>query len=151
MAPSRFPSLAELALLGLASDAALPSGGHHVRGELLGGDDTTHSAEAWTDTFNPVFGSQVGVRFERGSFNLRVQPVEWQAPWSLLIRTQVWEFCPLIIEECAVGLAFRGNRARPDLLEVALPVHLRTVLGGLANGAWLTSRLLPGRPLWSAA
>jgi hypothetical protein len=148
MLAERSPSPEEFALLSLSSDAPLPAGGQPLRGKLLGGADTNSSANEWTKIFNPLFAARLDVTFHPGSFNLRVEPLSWESPWSQWIGDRDWEFCPVIIEERAIGLAVRANRDCPDLLEVASPVHLRTALGGLAIGTQVNARLLAGRPLW---
>lgn len=144
----RSPTESELALLATGGPLKLPLGGRSTSGEVLGGRDTTRSARVWTDSFGPVFAANLGITFEPGSLNLRVKPLEWESPWSFRINSSTWEFCPIILAERAVGLAFRGDRQRSDLLEIASPVHLRTVLGNLQDGDQIEVRLLPGRPLW---
>jgi hypothetical protein len=104
------------------------------------------------DAFTPVFDSLYGVTLLEGSLNLRLpEPVEWEDPFVLDIDGRHWEFCPVVLEEKAVGVVFRADRLSPDLLEIASTVHLRSTLGGLADGTTIAVRLLPGWDLRPAA
>ena len=139
----------ELLLIGAKPGSVLPDGGLRLTGTLYSGSG---SASAWTYLFNPFFVERFGLTFVNGSLNLRLDgPIEWEDPRQLEIGGRTWEFCPLILAEAAIGLAFRGNRDRPDLLEVASPVFLRERLGDAADGARVPLRLLAGTFLRPAA
>jgi hypothetical protein len=97
------------------------------------------------DAFTPVFESLYGVTLIEGSLNLRLaEPVEWEDPFVLDIGGRHWEFCPVVLEERVIGVVFRADRLAPELLEIASTVQLRSALGGLADGATVGVRLLPG-------
>ncbi len=114
-------------------------------GRVLGHPDTPGTSRTWTDGFTPVFESLYGVTLAAGSLNLRMRaPVEWEDPIVLDIGGRHWEFCPVVLEEREVGVAFRADRRAGDLLEIASTTHLRTALGGLDDGASVAIRLLPG-------
>lgn len=99
----------------------------------------------------PVLASRYGITLEAGSFNLWAEgDVEWREPFETLTGNRHWELCPIILEEKAVGVAFRGNRETPRLLEVLSPVRLRTRLGGARDGDRVQVRLLPGSALGAA-
>ena len=130
----------------------LPPGGVHLVGTVLGPPDTTGTAAEWTDAFTPIFESLYGVTLFRGSLNLRIEtPAEWEDPFSLDVGGRHWEFCPVVVAEREVGVAFRGNREYPNLMEIAATVHLRSALGNLGDGASVAVRLLPGWDLKPAA
>jgi len=139
----------ELLLIGATPDSPLPAGGLEFTGTLCSGSG---SASSWTDLFNPFFAKRFRLTFINGSLNLRLDgPIEWQSPQQFEIGGRNWEFCPLILADVATGLAFRGNRDRPDLLEVASPVLLRERLGNPADGTRIPLRLLAGTILRPAA
>jgi len=139
----RQPDPAEVTLLALLPGQPFPADGTLVVGDVLSG---TGSARAWTDRFNPIFG-RIGVTFQPGSLNHCVTPLTWPSPWRVDIDSTNWEFCQLILQDRVGGIAFRANNQRPTLLEIASPVHIRTVLG-LQDGHQLSLRLLGGIPLW---
>jgi hypothetical protein len=139
----------ELLLIGAKPGSTLPSGGLDLIGTLYSGSG---SASSWTSLFNPFFAPRFGLTFINGSLNLRLDaPIEWDDPHHFEIGGRTWEFCPLILAEVAIGLAFRGNRDRVDLLEVASPVFLRERLGGASDGTRVPLRLLAGTFLRPAA
>jgi hypothetical protein len=123
----------------------VPPGGTALVGTVLGPPDTRGTAAEWTDAFTPVFEALYGITLFRGSLNLRLDPpVEWEDPFSLDVGGRHWEFCPVVVAEREAGVAFRGNRDFPNLLEIASTVHLRSALGGLADGDAVPVRILPG-------
>ena len=131
---------------------AIPPGGVRLRGRVLGPAETPGTSKVWMDAFTPVFDSLYGVTLYAGSLNLRLaEPVEWEDPFVLDLDGRHWEFCPVVLEEKTVGVVFRANRLAPDLLEIASTVHLRRALGGVADGASVAVRLLPGWDLRPAA
>jgi hypothetical protein len=131
------------------SSGALPRGGLEIVGVLASG---SRSASSWTDLFNPFFGERFGITFVNGSLNLELgNAIEWENPRQFEIGGRSWEFCPIVLDEQALGVAFRGNRERPDLLEIASPVGLRARLGDLKDGARIRCRLLSGQLLRPAA
>ncbi len=131
---------------------SIPPGGVRLKGRVLGPTETPGTSKIWMEAFVPVFDSLYGVDLVPGSLNLRLpEPVEWEDPFVLDIEGRHWEFCPVVLEEKAVGVVFRADRQAPDLLEIASTVHLRTALGGLADGATIAVRLLPGWDLRPAA
>lgn len=131
---------------------SIPPGGVRLKGRVLGPTETPGTSKIWMEAFVPVFDSLYGVDLVPGSLNLRLpEPVEWEDPFVLDIEGRHWEFCPVVLEEKAVGVVFRADRQAPDLLEIASTVHLRTALGCLADGATIAVRLLPGWDLRPAA
>jgi hypothetical protein len=78
-------------------------------------------------------------------------PLSWQEPLRLEICGRYWEFVPVILKEMALGVAFRGNRERLNLLEIASPVKLRERLATPNDGQIIQTRLLSGLLLQSAA
>jgi len=110
------------------------------------------SASSWMHLFNPFFGQLLNVTFVHGSLNLELgEPIEWKDPQQFEIGGRSWEFCPITLSEQAIGIAFRGNRQRRDLLEIASPARLRQRLGILQDGAKVRCRLLSGGFLRPAA
>ena len=135
--------------MGQTLSPALPTCGLVIVGVLASGSG---SATRWTDLFNPVFREHFKITLINGSLNLQLgKSIEWQDPSQLEIGGHVWEFCPIVLDEGALGVAFRSNRKRPDLLEIASPIYLRARLGGLKDGAQIHCRLLSGQLLRSAA
>jgi len=132
---------AELRLLGLQDGASLPQGGLPVNGTLAQG---TGTAVTWSDELNRLIG-RLGVHFERGTFNMQLdRQVQWESPLTAEGGTHPWELGTIVLAGQAIGLAFRGNRARPELLEIVSPVRLRDALGGIAPGAAVAGHLLSG-------
>ncbi|HXW96845.1 MAG TPA: hypothetical protein VEI47_04605 [Gemmatimonadales bacterium] len=130
----------------------LPQGGTSFVGTILGPPETPGTARAWTDGFLPIFSHLYGVTLEPGSLNLRLpSPVEWEDPYELDIEGRHWEFCPVVLEERQVGVAYRMDRRFPNLIEIVSVVDLRRALGGLPDGARVAARLLPGWDLRPAA
>lgn len=139
----------EWRLLGLESGTVLPPGGEQVLVRIESGN---HSAEHWTALFGPIFHARYGVNFYPGSFNLRADySIVWDAPISIPTSIVDGEFCPVILEEAAVGVAFRGNTHTPTLLEVLAPVKLRERIGNADDGNQIAIRLLSGKYLRHAA
>jgi hypothetical protein len=135
----------ELRLLGIPTGSTLPPGGLSVIVRVASGHG---SASHWTDLFAPVFEARFGVRLHGGSLNLWAPgPLEWPEPESMTAPGITGEFCPIILAETAVGVAFRGNRDEPEYLEVLSPVFLRPRLGNVQDGELIAVRLLPGRLL----
>ena len=140
---------AEFAILGVPPGGELPSSGEHLSVKV---DKGHGSAAIWTTQFGPVILERFGIELHPGSLNLWAEnPVEWRDPVSLSADGMRAEFCPVVLEEVAVGMAFRGNRERPCYLEVFSPVGLRDRLGGLTDGQWISVRLLSGRDFASSA
>ena len=130
----------ELRLIGITPGQALPADGLVVHGVLTSG---TGSSKTWTDQFETEFGQRWGIRLQEGSLNLQLPaPIGWNEPLTIRISGQTWEFVPVILNEMAIGVAFRGNRLRPDLLEIASPVRLRDRLGTRDDGIQISARLL---------
>jgi len=99
-----------------------------------------------------VFWQRWRVELVPGSFNVEfLEPLTWDRPCSLEICGRQWEFVPVILQELAVGVAFRGNLERLNLLEIASPVRLRDRLRLPDNGRVVRGRLLSGLLLRSAA
>ena len=132
----------EWRLLGVEGGNVLPNGGQRLIVRIISG---TGTATVWTELFNPIFQSRFGVTLFPGSLNLTSDhPVAWAAPVLIQIDTIVAEFCPIILEEAAVGVAFRGNAHTPTLLEVLSPVNLRKRMQIGSDGGSIEVRLLPG-------
>ncbi len=135
----------ELALLGLALVDPLPVGGQVLEVEVRSGNGT---ASMWSYMYGPIFHERLGIpSLWPGTLNLwAISPVTWENP------AQYWlhEFCPIVLEERAIGLVLRWAdppppRSRtPDFLEVLSPVELRPRLGNLENGQKISVRLLSG-------
>jgi len=139
----------EFALLGLPAASMLPGGGQHLALEVRSGNG---SASRWTCLFGPPFHERFGVTFWPGSLNLWASaPIGWDTPFRLTAGGVAGEFCPVILEEAAVGVAFRAPPYTPSYLEVLSPVELRPRLGGLVNGQVVRVRLLRGDTLRPAA
>jgi len=131
---------------------SIPPGGVRLTGRVLGPSETPGTSQIWMEAFTPVFDSLYGVELVPGSLNLRLPgSIEWEDPFVLDIGGRHWEFCPVVLDEKAVGVVFRADRLSPDLLEIASTVHLRSALGGVADGAMIAVRLLPGWDLRPAA
>jgi len=113
-----------------------------VEGTLVSG---TGTAGAWSDELNRLLGDALGVMFVSGTFNIQLPcAIVWDSPLALQGGTHPWELCPIVLQDRAIGLAFRGNTDRPDLLEIVAPIEIRNRLGGMQSGATVTGRLLPG-------
>jgi hypothetical protein len=139
----------EWRLLGLESGTLLPPGGQKLLVRIEAGN---HSAEHWTALFGPIFRARYGVNLYPGSFNLRAEhPIVWDAPLSIPTTRVNGEFCPVILEEAAVGVAFRGNSDTPVFLEVLAPVKLRDRVTNADDGNQIAIRLLSGKYLRHAA
>jgi CTP-dependent riboflavin kinase len=138
----------ELRLIGLSHGQPLPADGLVVHGVLKSG---TGSSKTWTDQFETEFGQRWGIRLQEGSLNIQLPaPIGWNEPLTIRISGQTWEFVPVVLNEIAIGVAFRGNQLRPDLLEIASPVKLRDRLGTRDDGIRISVRLLSGLLLGSA-
>jgi len=143
------PSAEELALLGLVAGDPLPAGGQHLVLTIRSGN---RSAHVWSDLFESAFRERFGVGLHPGSLNLWAEdPITWEHPLELKAKGLVGEFCPVILDESAIGAAFRGNRLTPRYLEVLSPVRLRDRLPYNSDGACISVRLLPGEFLRRAA
>jgi CTP-dependent riboflavin kinase len=139
---TRGPTPEELRLIGREEGAVLPPGGLLITGSVAAG---TGTAAQWSTELSRLIGGPLGVAFAPGTLNIQLDhQVQWEAPLRLDHGTHPWELCPIILADRAIGLAFRGNRDRPDLLEIVSPIRLRDALGGIAPGAQVTGRLLPG-------
>ena len=89
--------------------------------------------------------------FWPGSLNLWTDaPVDWTLPRKVTANGYVGEFCPVVILERAIGVAFRGNGETPTKVEVLSPVELRPRLGLGVSGQRLQVRLLSGELLAAA-
>ena len=123
----------------------LPVGGQVFEVVVCSGSGT---ANTWTDMLTPVLAPKYGIALEPGSLNLWAGTnIVWCEPLELFAGDRNWELCPIIIEEKAIGVAFRANRETPRLLEVLSPVRLRTRLGDAKDGDRVSVRLLPGSDL----
>ena len=142
------PTREELALLGLASNDDLPSGGQVLKVTVCCGSGT---ARAWTNMLGPVLALRYGVNIEPGSLNLWADSdIVWREPMMAFAGDREWELCPIVLDEQAIGVAFRGNSETPRLLEVMAPIRLRTRLGDAKDGDRVLVRLLPGSALGAA-
>jgi hypothetical protein len=140
---------AEWRLVAIDSELGLPLGGQELLVRIESG---SHSAETWTSLFGPIFTTRLGVKLYPGSLNLRSDySVEWDTPLCIQVNAINGEFCPIILNERAIGVAFRGNRETPALLEVLAPVNLRDRLSNARDGDEIRVRLLSGRFLHAAA
>jgi hypothetical protein len=143
------PSAEELALLGLSDGDAFPAGGQTLHLTLRSGSG---SARSLTALFSELFRTQFGVHLYPGTLNLWAEePIRWENPIQLRVPGGAGEFCPVILEERAIGVAFRGNRAMPYFLEILSPVYLRDRLPDSRDEAIVTVRLLGGELLARAA
>jgi hypothetical protein len=139
----------ELALLRLPAEAELPRGGEQLTLALRSGHG---SASTWTYLFGPSFYEQFGITFWPGSLNLwGPRPITWDRPYCLVAGGVTGQFCPVILEEVAVGVAFRAQPFTLEYLEVLSPVELRPRLGGLQDEQMVRVRLLSGDLLGPAA
>jgi len=143
------PSAEELALLGLSEGDPFPAGGQTLHLTLRSGSG---SARSWTALFSEVFRTQFGVHLHPGTLNLWAEePIRWENPMQLRVAGAAGEFCPVILEERAIGVAFRGNKAMPYFLEILSPVYLRARLPDSRDEATVKVRLLGGELLARAA
>ena len=127
----------------------LPSGGQTLHLALRSG---TGSARSWTALFTELFRTQFGVHLEPGTLHLWAEePIRWENPLQLPVAGIVGEFCPVILEERAIGVALRGNKAMPYFLEILSPVYLRARLPDSHDEATVEVRLLGGEFLARAA
>jgi hypothetical protein len=139
------PTADELAILGLAPDDSLPGGGQVLDVEVRSGNG---SASIWSHIYGPTFRELCGIPLWPGTLNLwAASPVTWDSPTTY----KAHEFCPIILEECAVGVVLRwADPTFPrklEFLEVLSPVELRPRLGGVRNEQWINVRLLSGQLL----
>ena len=133
-----------MALLGLKMGDPLPSGGYSLVVTVQSG---TGSADTWTKIFGPVFRERCGISLHPGSLNLWADNnISWDQPREISVEDNTGEFCPVILEESAVGVAFRTNQQTRRYLETLSPVGLRTQLN-LKDGQRIAVRLLPGNAL----
>jgi hypothetical protein len=135
-----------MALLGLKMGDPLPSGGYSFIVTVQPGSGT---ADTWTRVFGPLFTQRCGISLHPGSLNLwATDNLSWDQPREISVGTTSGEFCPVILEESAVGVAFRSNRQTLRYLETMSPVDLRGQLK-LRDGQRIAVRLLPGNALGS--
>ena len=136
-----------MGLLGLKSGDPLPSGGYSFVVTVKSGDA---SAQSWTDIFGPLFAARCGITLQPGSLNLWADHnISWDRPREIIsVESSTGEFCPVVIEETAVGVAVRMNHQTPRFLETLSPVGLRNQLH-LRDGQRIAVRLLPGSSLAS--
>ena len=133
-----------MALLGLKSGDALPAGGYSLVVTVQSGSGT---AETWTEMFGTVFAERYGISLHPGSLNLWANHnISWDQPREIAVENGIGEFCPVILEEAAVGVAFRMNRETRHYLETLSPISLRSHLS-LRDGQRISVRLLPGGSL----
>ena len=143
---SKTPSPAEMALLGLKSGDRFPVGGYSLVVTVQSGSGT---ADRWTTMFGPVFSDRCGISLHPESLNLWADGnVSWDQPREISVAAGIGEFCPVILEELAVGVAFRMNRLTLRYLETVSPVSLRNQMN-LRDGQRIAVRILPGRFLGS--
>ena len=134
----------EMALVGLASGDSLPNGG-------FARDATVRSGHGSAKNWLEIFGAQLSERFRidmyAGSLNLWfTEPIELPNPWVISEDGIQAGFCPLILDEKAIGLAFRTQDGNPLFLEVFSPVKLRDRLS-LDDGTGVRVRILSGEIL----
>ena len=133
-----------MALLGLEMGDPLPSGGYSFVVTVQSGSG---SADTWTRIFGPVFSERCGISLYPGSLSLGAGGnVSWDQPRQISAEGNTAEFCPLIIEETAVGVAFRLNQETRRDLETMSAVDLVNQLK-LRDGQRIAVRLLPGNAL----
>jgi len=137
----------ELALLGLAPGEPLPGGGQALDVEVRSGSGS--ASASFHLLYGPTFRELCGIAgFWPGTLNLRVAaPVTWEDP----VTYQAREFCPIILEERAIGVVLRNADPTlprtPEFLEVLSPVQLRPRLHDAQDHEWIKVRLLSGRLL----
>ena len=135
-----------MALLGLKSGDPLPSGGYSLVVTVQSGSGTAGMS---TKMFGPEFAERCGISLHPGSLNLWADNnISWDGPREIAVGAATGEFCPVILEELAVGVAFRMNRQTPRYLETMSPISLRSQLH-LRDGQRIAVRLLPGAALGS--
>ena len=135
--------------MGLPPTASLPPGGQLLS---LKADSGSGTARAWTDLFAPVVQARFGIALWPGSLNLWADaPITWEEPLLLHVESIDGEFCPVVLNEAALGLAFRRRPYTPHYLEVIAPIELRPRLGGIKDGDTVAVRLLSGSLLKPAA
>lgn len=139
----------ELAILGRKAGESLPDGGQKLR---LRHDSGHQSGHQWAAHFGELFREEFGIGLFAGTFNLYSNgPIAWPAPQTFSrAEAEGFEFCPVVIEERAVGIAMRKGTEREDFLEVLSPVELRERLNASRGDAFAV-RLLPGSALHRAA
>ena len=130
-----------MALLGLKSGDSLPSGGYSLMVTVQSGSGP---ADTWTKLFGPVFAERCGITLHSESLNLWAgNNISWDRPREIAIEAGTAELCPVILDESAVGVAFRMNRQALRYLETMSPISLRSRLN-LSDGQRIAVRLLPG-------
>jgi hypothetical protein len=135
-----------MALLGLQSGDPLPSGGYSLVVTVQPGSGT---ADASTRIFAPVFLERCDISLHPGSLTLWAgHNMSWDRPREIAVEAGIGELCPVILEELAIGVAFRMNRQTPLYLETMSPISLRSQLN-LRDGQRIAVRLLPGASLAS--
>lgn len=136
----------ELVLFGLAPGSPLPQGGKPL---VLTLRSNSGSAQIHTDRLAPMVRTLFGIELYPGSLNLWSEaPLEWERPMPVSTGDYpAGQFCPVILEEVAVGLAFRANSDTPTFLEVLSPVCLREHISNRHDGASIPIRLLAGSEL----
>jgi len=137
-----------MAILGLALGDPLPGGGQLLEVEVRAGYGT---AVMWSHLYSPIFRQLYGIAaLWPGTLNLwATSPVTWEDP----VTYHAHEFCPIVLEECAIGVVLRRadpTRRTPEFLEVLSPVELRPRLDDVQNGQRIKVRLLSGRLLKQA-
>jgi len=139
---------AELVLLGSSVADELPTGGQILKVTVCCGSGTAHT---WTEMLAPFLRDRYGINVEPGSLNLWADgEILWRQPFTADAGGREWELCPLVLEERAIGVAFRSNRDSPEFLEVLSPVKLRSRLGNAKDGDRIRIRLLSGTDLGPA-
>jgi hypothetical protein len=134
-----------MALLGLKSADPLPSGGYSF---VVTVQSTPDVAESSTSIFGPAF-ERCGISLHSAPLTLHATDnVSWDRPRDISVAGGRAEFCPVIFEELAVGVALRINRDTRGYLETMSPIDLRSVLK-LREGQRIAVRLLPGAALTS--
>jgi hypothetical protein len=143
-------TLQECRLLGISPTDPLPTGGQPL---LLTLRSNSRSASLVSDELAPLMRSSFGVELHPGSFNLwSTEPLIWESPAPFPTPTYSdGEICPVILEECAIGIAFRANHEVPTFLEVFSPVRLRGRIPSAQDEAKVGIRLLAGTRLHRTA
>ena len=130
-----------MALLGLKSGDQLPPGGYSFVVTVQSGSG---ASDTWTTMFGPLFAQRCGITLFSGSLNLSASDnISWDRPCQLSVAAGTAEFCPVILEERAVGVAFRANQQTRRFLETLSPIDLRAQMA-LRDGQRIAVRLLPG-------
>lgn len=142
----RSPGPEERALIGLTASEPLPPGGRVVVGVF-------RAAAGAAGAVREPIGRHLGVTLSDTVLVLRVGgPLEFLTPRAVRIGVEDWLLDPVILGECAIGVAVRRREMHdPTLLEVVSPVPLAPAVRLVNEGDVTTARLLDGRFLRGSA